>query len=226
MSSRCSACGDQVAARRWKRFAAGTTYCSSFPGPRGAGAVAPRHLHGRRPESRDHARRPLGLCRPGQAKILSVGTEGLFSRASHEIIKDEVAALGASVVGEEYFAVGDSSFAPVAAKVKPSGADVVLNSVSGAGNVALFDALRKRRPQTWRCAGYFLRPIRRGTAYARRAGDELAGNYGRLELFPKPVFGRPISSSSSDSAAVSARRGSSTIRWPRPIPGCTCGPRG
>ena len=75
----------------------------------------------------------------GKRKFFLVGSEGLFSCASHQIITDEIAALGATLVGDEYASVGEPDFRAVAAKIKESGADVLLNTVSGVGNIALFN---------------------------------------------------------------------------------------
>ncbi len=119
----------------------------------------------------------------GKRKFFLVGTEGLFSRGSHEIIKDEVAALGASVVGEEYCPVGDAFFAPVVTKIKESGADVVLNTVSGSGNIALFRALAKAdlKPDVMPVISYDLTEEELRTL--SESADMLAGNYASWSYF-------------------------------------------
>jgi urea transport system substrate-binding protein len=119
----------------------------------------------------------------GKRKFFLIGTEGLFSRASNEIIKDEVAALGATVVGEEYCGVGGTDFAPIVAKIKQSGADIVLNTVSGAGNVALFSALYAAglKPQVMPVISYDL--SEEELRMLSEKADELAGNYAAWSYF-------------------------------------------
>jgi urea transport system substrate-binding protein len=76
-------------------------------------------------------------------KFFLVGTDGVYSRCAHEIIQDEVATLGGKIVGNRYRVLADNDFAPVASEIQKSGADVIVNTVVGTGNIALFSALRK-----------------------------------------------------------------------------------
>jgi urea transport system substrate-binding protein len=119
----------------------------------------------------------------GKRKFFLVGTEGLFSCGSHEIIKDELAALGASVVGEELVQVGVADFNPLVAKVKQSDADVILNTVSGAGNIALFNALHEAgiKADTLPVISYDVteEELRR----LMERGEDLAGNYAAWTYF-------------------------------------------
>ncbi len=47
------------------------------------------------------------------------------------------------MVGEAYRPLGDTNFAEIARQVAASGADVVMNTVSGTGNITLFNCLRE-----------------------------------------------------------------------------------
>ncbi len=78
----------------------------------------------------------------GKRKFFLIGADGVYSRCAHEIIRDEVAALGGKVVGDDYRPLGDTNFGEIAQRVAASGADVVMNTVSGTGNISLFSALR------------------------------------------------------------------------------------
>ena len=76
-------------------------------------------------------------------KVFLIGTDGVYSRSVHEIVKDELKALGGTIVGEEYRLLGEANFADVAAQVHRSGADLIVNTVCGIGNSALFRCLRE-----------------------------------------------------------------------------------
>lgn len=72
------------------------------------------------------------------------GSEYVFSRAAHEILRHEVETLGGKVVGESFRPLGSTDFAAVAADVERSGADVVLCTIDGLSNVAFAQSLRSR----------------------------------------------------------------------------------
>lgn len=78
----------------------------------------------------------------GKRKFFLIGADGVYSRCAHEMIRDEVAALGGEVVGDGYRPLGDTNFGEIAARVAASGADIVMNTVSGTGNISLFSSLR------------------------------------------------------------------------------------
>ncbi|HWA97955.1 MAG TPA: transporter substrate-binding protein [Pirellulales bacterium] len=74
-------------------------------------------------------------------KFFLVGVDTVYSRTIHQVIRDELKALGAMVVGEDYLPPGGVKFDTIAAKVIPSGADMIINSISGNGNIGMFHAL-------------------------------------------------------------------------------------
>ncbi len=76
-------------------------------------------------------------------KVFLIGTDGVYSRSVHEIVKDELKTLGGTIVGEEYRLLGESNFADVAAEVHQSGADLIVNTACGIGNSSLFRCLRE-----------------------------------------------------------------------------------
>ena len=59
------------------------------------------------------------------------------------IIRDTAASLNVEVVGEEYLLLGSSDVDEIVRKVVAAGPDLILNTVNGDSNVALFRALRK-----------------------------------------------------------------------------------
>jgi urea transport system substrate-binding protein len=79
----------------------------------------------------------------GKRRFYLVGSESVYSRASHAILADELRRLGAVVVGQDYAPLGETDFAAVVGRIRASKADMVLNTVDGNSNLALFQALRK-----------------------------------------------------------------------------------
>jgi urea transport system substrate-binding protein len=70
------------------------------------------------------------------------GSECVFSRTTHVILRHEVETLGGTVVGEAYRPYGTTDFSAVTAEIERSGADVVLCTIDGLSNVAFAGALR------------------------------------------------------------------------------------
>ncbi len=116
-------------------------------------------------------------------KFFLIGTDGVYSRGTHEIIKDEVAELGGKIVGNEYRMLGDNDFAPIATQVLASGADVVVNTVVGTGNISLFARLRKAgvRPDKIPVISMNVTEEELRTLSAR--GRDLAGDYAAWSYF-------------------------------------------
>ncbi len=79
----------------------------------------------------------------GKRRFYLIGVDGIYSHTVHEIIRDELASLGGVVVGESYRPLGATNFADIAQQVVSSKADMVINTVSGTGNMSLFACLRE-----------------------------------------------------------------------------------
>ena len=116
-------------------------------------------------------------------KFFLIGTDGVYSRCTHEIIKDEVAELGGKIVGNEYRMLGDSEFAAIAADVKQSDADVVINTVVGAGNIALFGALRKAGIRPDKIPVISMNVTEEELRMLSARGRDLAGDYAAWSYF-------------------------------------------
>jgi urea transport system substrate-binding protein len=78
-------------------------------------------------------------------KFFLVGSDYVYSRAAHQILRDEAEKLNAQIVGEEYVPLEGTAFAEVVRKVKESGADMVMNTTDGTSNIAFFQAMRAGR---------------------------------------------------------------------------------
>lgn len=76
-------------------------------------------------------------------KFFLVGSDYVFPRVAHEIIKDQLQELGIEPVGEAFLPLGSMSVKAAVEQVKSSGADVILNSINGDTNQAFFAELRR-----------------------------------------------------------------------------------
>jgi len=76
-------------------------------------------------------------------RFFLVGSDYVFPRMANAIIKAQVAALGGTIVGEEYLALGSLSAEKIAAKIVQAQPEVILNTINGDSNTAFFDALRE-----------------------------------------------------------------------------------
>jgi urea transport system substrate-binding protein len=77
-------------------------------------------------------------------RFFLAGSEDVFSKVTHVILRHEIEALGATVVGEAFRTLGATDFESVAMEVQRTGADIVLCTIDGLSNVALSSALRGR----------------------------------------------------------------------------------
>ncbi len=76
-------------------------------------------------------------------RFFLLGSDYVFPRAANEIVKDQIAALGGEVVGEEYVLLGRRSFGQVVKRILQAHPDVILNTINGDSNVGFFTALRE-----------------------------------------------------------------------------------
>ena len=76
-------------------------------------------------------------------KFFLVGSDYVFPRSANAIARDQIAALGAEVVGEEYVLLESDDFEAVIQKIAAAQPDVILNTINGDSNVAFFRELRK-----------------------------------------------------------------------------------
>jgi urea transport system substrate-binding protein len=79
----------------------------------------------------------------GKRRFFLVGSDYVFPRVAHEIIKDQLSELGADLAGEEFIALGSTDAQSVIEKIKQARPDVILNSINGDSNTAFFAELRK-----------------------------------------------------------------------------------
>jgi urea transport system substrate-binding protein len=75
-------------------------------------------------------------------RFFLVGSDYVFPRAAHAIIKDYLQRAGAQVVGEEYVPLGSQKVEAVVAALVGAKPDLILNTINGDSNTAFFRALR------------------------------------------------------------------------------------
>ena len=76
-------------------------------------------------------------------RVYLLGSDYVFPRMANIIIKDIVKVRGGSVAGERYLPLGESEMAAVVADIVKKRPQVILNTLNGDGNAALFAALEK-----------------------------------------------------------------------------------
>lgn len=70
-----------------------------------------------------------------------IGSDYVFPRVANTIIKDLLTSQGAELLGERYLPLGSQAMAEVVAEIVKTQPQVVLNSLNGDSNNALFQAL-------------------------------------------------------------------------------------
>lgn len=75
-------------------------------------------------------------------RFFLVGSDYVFPRVVHEIIKDQLQELGAELVGEAFLQLGSTNVRPVIAEIVAANPDMILNSINGDSNLAFFRELR------------------------------------------------------------------------------------
>ncbi len=71
------------------------------------------------------------------------GLDTLYSRAAHAVVRDEAKALGTKVIGEEFLLHDGANVAALVHHIEKTKPDLIINTIKGDANVALFRALRR-----------------------------------------------------------------------------------
>ena len=67
-------------------------------------------------------------------RFFLVGSDYVFPRVAHAIIKDQLKELGAELVGEAFLPLGSSDVQPMIEQILAAKPDVILNSINGDSN--------------------------------------------------------------------------------------------
>jgi urea transport system substrate-binding protein len=74
-------------------------------------------------------------------KFYLIGSDYIWPRTTNRIARPTIAKAGGTVVGEDYFPLGNVEFSSVINKIKAAKPDVILSTVVGGSNVALYKQL-------------------------------------------------------------------------------------
>ncbi len=75
-------------------------------------------------------------------RVFLVGSDYIYPHIANGIARDQMTALGAEVVGEEYIAFGGTDVTEVIESIRQAKPDVILNTINGDSNLAFFKALK------------------------------------------------------------------------------------
>lgn len=74
-------------------------------------------------------------------KFYLIGSDYIWPRTTNRIARPTIAKVGGTVVGEDYFPLGNVEFSSVINKIKAAKPDVILSTVVGGSNVAFYKQL-------------------------------------------------------------------------------------
>ncbi len=77
-------------------------------------------------------------------RFFLIGSDDIFSHATHEVIKGTLGAVHAEVLGESYLIAEDTHVEPILDQITQLKPDVIINTLYGSSNLAFFNALRTR----------------------------------------------------------------------------------
>lgn len=75
-------------------------------------------------------------------RIYLVGSDYVFPRTAHAIIRTQVAALNGQIVGESYIHLGGTDFSAIINDIKEKQPDIIFNTINGDSNLAFYKQLR------------------------------------------------------------------------------------
>jgi urea transport system substrate-binding protein len=79
----------------------------------------------------------------GKRRFFLAGSDSVYPRTVHAIVKEKVRQLGGEIVGEEYVAPGATDLTALVGKVVKAKPDLIVNSMNGGSNVIFVRGLRK-----------------------------------------------------------------------------------
>lgn len=83
------------------------------------------------------------LLESGKRNIYLLGSDYIFPRTAHQIVKAQLVAHGGTLAGEDYIPLGSRDVETAIAHIQASNADAVLNTLNGDSNVAFFEQLHR-----------------------------------------------------------------------------------
>ena len=118
----------------------------------------------------------------GKRRFFLAGTDSVYPRTAHAIIKEQVRKLGGQIVGEAYVPPGRSNLAGLVQRVVAADPDIVVNSLNGGSSPAFIRSLRKKGLTSERVP---MLVFNIGECLFRSVGaGDLAGDYTVGSYFP------------------------------------------
>ncbi|MCI5052083.1 MAG: urea ABC transporter substrate-binding protein [Simkaniaceae bacterium] len=81
-------------------------------------------------------------------KFFLVGSDYIFPRTANKFIREVLSLIGGQVLGEEYLPLGSEDVDWILDRIEKSKPDVILNTINGSSNLALFKEMKKRNLTT------------------------------------------------------------------------------
>ncbi len=109
-----------------------------------------------------------------------VGSDYVYPRVAHELIRDQVSELGGEVVGVRFLPLGSNDVSQVVSEIQAARPSVILNTINGDSNLAFFRELRQAGVTSESCPTMSFSlsgPEIRSIGPRDLAGDYAAGNY-------------------------------------------------
>jgi urea transport system substrate-binding protein len=92
----------------------------------------------------DYLTQPIATGGLGKKRLYHVGSDYVFPRAAHEIIKDQLRLKqDVEPVGETFIPFGSPEVSDAVNRIKDLKADAIISTINGSTNVAFFRELRK-----------------------------------------------------------------------------------
>lgn len=110
-------------------------------------------------------------------KFFLIGSDYVYSHIVNEMVKDEVEHLGGTVVGEAYLPMGSTRVRELMDELEASGADTVVNTISGDSQTAFLREVQARNLRITQLATGLDEEDIRNADYYRSARDYAVGNY-------------------------------------------------
>ncbi len=86
------------------------------------------------------------LSQTPSPRIMLIGSDYVYPRSANAFIKRLLEGTGAVIVDEQYFPLGGADFSSLGARLRAARPDVILNTVNGLDNIALFNVIARYDP--------------------------------------------------------------------------------
>ena len=75
-------------------------------------------------------------------KLYLIGSDYLYPRTAHKIIKKQMAVCNGTIVGEDYVPMNQTDFSSIIKDIKAAKPDIIINTLNGNSNISFFKQLK------------------------------------------------------------------------------------